>query len=87
MSSKQSVFLSKERIVADHLEEKCISLTDALEELGFDLRLADDTNFCTNLDFHILCCTDCGYWYLPCLMHENEKGEEVCEHCEPVEES
>ena len=78
--------LSNEQRVADHLEEKCISLLDALEELGLDNKLADDQNFCNGLDFYILCCSDCGYWYLPCLMHENHKGEEVCECCEPDEE-
>lgn len=73
--------LPVERIVADHLEEKSISLNDALNELGLDEKLAEDTDFCIALDFHILCCVDCGYWYLPCLMTENTKGEEVCENC------
>lgn len=70
-----------ERVVADHLENKCISLPDALNELQLDPKLAEDIEFCTSLDFHILCCTDCGYWYLPSMFLENEKGEEVCEEC------
>lgn len=86
MNSEQNYHLSNEKKVADHLEEKCISLTDALEELDLDVALADDTNFCIALDFHILCCSDCGYWYLPCLMRENDKGEEICENCAQDEE-
>ena len=73
--------LPVERIVADHLENKCISLNDALNELNLDEKLAEDTSFCMQLDFHILCCVDCGYWYLPCMMTESHKGEEVCEGC------
>lgn len=72
---------SVERVVADHLEEKCISLNDALIELNLNEKLAEDIAFCMELDFHILCCVDCGYWCLPCLMTENAKGEEVCENC------
>lgn len=83
---EQNQKLSSEQIVADHLEEKCISLVEALEELGLNTKLSDEIDFCNNLDFYILCCSDCGYWRLPCLMHENKKGEEVCENCEPDEE-
>lgn len=82
---EQKNLLSSEQVVADHLEEKCISLVYALEELGLDTKLANETDFCNTLDFYIFCCSDCGYWRLPCLMHENDKGEEVCEHCEPDE--
>lgn len=70
-----------ERLVADHLENKCIGLNEALEELNLDPKLAEDAEFCMSLDFHILCCTDCGYWQLPCMMQENHKGEDVCENC------
>lgn len=73
--------LSIERIVADHLENTSLSLIDALNELGMDSKLADDTVFCTHLDFHITFCTECGYWYLPCLFMENNKGEDICENC------
>jgi len=75
--------LSVETLVADHLENKCISLIDGLEELNLDIGLAEDLEFCQNLDFHIICCVDCAYWYLPCMFHENNKGEDVCEECEP----
>lgn len=70
-----------ERVVADHLENTSLSLIDALEELGLDSKLANDTVFCNQLDFHILFCTECGYWYLPCLFMENNKGEDICENC------
>ncbi len=38
--------LPVERIVADHLENKCISLNDALNELNLDEKLAENTSFC-----------------------------------------
>lgn len=44
-----------ERLVADHLENKCIGLNEALEELNLDPKLAEDAEFCMSLDFHILC--------------------------------
>lgn len=77
----QKLQIPIEKIVADHLENSMLSLHDALEELGLDIALAENTDFCRALDQHIFYCTDCGYWYLLCLMVENEKSEEICEDC------
>ncbi|HGF9505156.1 TPA: hypothetical protein ACJEU7_002374 [Acinetobacter baumannii] len=72
---------SKEKLTADHLESSCMSLVDALEELGFDTELAQDSHFCHVLDMHVLMCVECGYWFNPSLTTENSKFEIVCEDC------
>lgn len=81
MTTPEKIEIALEKQVADLLENQCISLNDALEELNLDPDLSQDVEFRCALDHHILCCVDCGYWYLPCIMKENAKGEEVCESC------
>lgn len=70
------------RLVADTLENRCISLDEALEELEMDPELVSDSGFCCELDHHILLCTECFYWYNPSLIIESPlTGENICEEC------
>lgn len=73
------------RLVADILEHRCISLLDALNELGMDPALNDDAEFCCELDQHILFCTECFYWFLPCMITDSPVNQEdVCEECAAI---
>lgn len=70
------------KLAADTLEHTCNNLRDVLEELDMDPALAEDINFCCELDHHILFCTECFYWFLPSLIVESpENGEDICESC------
>lgn len=78
--------ISIEQQVADHLENKFISLNTALEELNLAVSLSENTAFCMALDMLILECADCGYWYAPSMLHLKEDGDEVCDDCLPFED-
>lgn len=70
------------KLVADTLEHTCKSLSEVLEELDMDPDLIQDTAFCCELDHHILFCTECFYWFLPCLIVESPvNSEDICEMC------
>lgn len=70
------------RLVADTLENRCVSLCEVLEELEMDPNLVTDSSFCCDLDHHILFCTECFYWYNPSLIIESPlTGENICEEC------
>lgn len=80
--------LTSERaqVVADHVRGTAMSLTAALEQLGYDDGLADDPAFSDALDGHVFECESCGWWCGNDELATNTDASFICDDCTPAEE-
>lgn len=68
--------------VAEHLINTFMSVEDAIEDLGGDLSLSEDTEFMCGVDDYALRCSVCDWWYEPCYIHDHPiTGDFVCDDC------